>query len=110
MFKSIKKALQTIDRKMLYLLAALVLFMSADALMTQVFVPAGKALESNKLLAPLVGQASFIVLKIVGALICAFLLWHVHRRFPKVGLIATWIAVIGCGAILLWNASLMLLI
>jgi len=90
-------------------LALLVLFIIMDALLTQYFVPSGKVNEANTFIAPLVGQPGFMIIKTVGALICAVLLWDVHRRFPKLGRIATWIAVVGYGAIVLWNASLVLL-
>ena len=42
--------------------------------------------------------------------ICAIILWDIHKRFLRVGLIATWIAVIGYGVIVGWNASLMMLV
>jgi hypothetical protein len=108
-FKFIKKILQTGSKKMLYLLVALVSFIILDGLLTQYLVPSGKVKEANPFIEPLVGQTGFMVLKIVGALICAVILWDVYRRFPRLGLIATWIAVVGCGALVLWNTSLVLL-
>ena len=110
MLKIITKALQNTEKKMWYLLAAMVAFMITDGLLTQFLVPRGAFREANTFIEPMVGKPGFMILKIVGALICAVLLWDVHRRFPKVGLIATWIAVVGCAAIVLWNASLMLLL
>jgi hypothetical protein len=50
-----------------------------------------------------------MIIKVVGALLCALILWDVHRRFPRVGLIAAWIAVFGYALIVTWNASLILL-
>jgi len=110
MLKAITKALKNTDKKMWYLLAAMVLFIIIDGVLTQYFVPRGVVREANTFIQPLVGKSSFMILKIVGALVCAAILWDVHRRFPKVGLIATWIAVVGCGAIVVWNTSLVLLI
>jgi hypothetical protein len=107
--KFFKKIFQSGNRKITYLLIALVSFIILDGLLTQYFVPSGQFREANSFIEPLVGQPIFLIIKIVGALLCAVLLWDVHRRFPKVGLIATWIAVVGCGAIVLWNASLVLL-
>jgi hypothetical protein len=109
MSKFFKKISESSNKKILYLLAALVSLIVLDALLTQYFVPSGKVNEANPFIEPLVGQPGFMILKIVGALICAVLLWDVHRRFPRVGVIATWIAVVGYGAIVLWNASLVLL-
>jgi hypothetical protein len=110
MFKAIAKALKNTERSMLYLLASMVAFMIMDAVLTQYLVPSGKAREANMLIEPLVGQPSFMILKIVGALICALLLWDIHRRFPRLGKISAWIAMAGCGVIVLWNSSLVLLL
>ncbi|MHB8105533.1 MAG: DUF5658 family protein [Dehalococcoidales bacterium] len=108
MINFFKKVWQSSNKKILFLLVALVSFIIADGLMTQFLVPSGKAKEANPFIEPLVGHSSFLILKIVGGVLCAVLLWDIHRRFPKVGLIATWIAVIGYGAIVLWNTSLVL--
>lgn len=110
MVNYLKKVYQSTEKKIVYLLVALVTFMIVDGVLTQYFVPQGSVKEANLFIAPLIGHPSFLILKIVGAIICAVLLWDINRRFPKLGLIATWIAVIGCGVIVLWNVSLMLLI
>jgi hypothetical protein len=103
------QALTTGKNKIIYLLSALVALVVADGLMTKFLVGKGAAREANPFLEPIVGQTGFMILKIVGALLCAFILWDVHRRFPRVGLIAAWIAVIGYAVIVMWNASLILL-
>jgi hypothetical protein len=69
----------------------------------------GAAREANPLLEPLVGQVGFMIIKIVGAFLCALILWDVHRHYPKLGIIASWVAVIGYGIIVSWNAALILL-
>ena len=51
-----------------------------------------------------------MVIKIVGSLLCALILWDVHRRLPRIGIIVTWVAVIGYAAIVLWNTSLIFLV
>jgi len=95
--------------KMKYLLATLVAFVVLDGLITELLISGGMARESNPFLQPLVGDVGFIILKIVGALICAFILWDIYKRFPKVAVIATWVAVAGYGIIVAWNSSLFLL-
>jgi hypothetical protein len=105
----LKKLAQAGRKKITYLLIALVSLVIVDGLLTQYLVPKGAAREANPFLEPLVGQTGFMVLKIVGALLCAFILWDVYRRFPRVGMIAAWIAVLGYGAIVIWNTSLILL-
>lgn len=94
---------------MKYLLGLLVILVVLDGLLTQGLVNGGLAREGNPLLRPLVGEAGFIVLKVVGALVCAFILWDIYRRFPRVAIIATSCFVVAYGAIVLWNSSLFIL-
>jgi hypothetical protein len=94
---------------MLWLLISLVILVILDGVITQYLVPNGKGNEANPFLASLVGQPIFIILKVVGALVCAIILWDVHRRFQRVGLIAAWIAVIVYSGIVIWNASQVML-
>lgn len=77
------KALISGKRKIVYLLSALVALVTIDGLMTEFLVGKGAAREVNPFLKPLVGDIGFIVLKVAGALLCAFILWDVHRRFPR---------------------------
>jgi len=94
---------------MKYLLSLLIVFVVLDGFITQLLVEGGIAREGNPLLQPIVGEVGFIILKVVGALICAFILWDIYRHFPRVAVIATWVAVVGYGGIVLWNSSLFLL-
>jgi len=95
--------------KMKYLLVTLVAFVILDGLLTELLLDGGMAREGNPFLKPLVGDIGFMILKVVGALLCAFILWDIYKRFPRVAVIATWIAVVGYGIIVVWNSSLFLL-
>ena len=101
---------KTGNHRIYYLLGALVGLVTLDGVLTEFLVGKGAAWEVNPFLQPLVGDIGFMVLKVVGALLCAFILWDIYRRFPKVAVITTWIAVVGYGVIVLWNTSLFLLI
>jgi hypothetical protein len=94
---------------MKYLLGLLIGFIILDGVLTHFLVGSGLAREGNPLLQPIVGEAGFMILKVVGALVCALILWDVYRRFPKVGLIATWCGVIAYAAIVIWNSSIFIL-
>ena len=94
---------------MKFLLAILVIFVILDGVLTHFLVDGGLAREGNPFLEPLVGEAGFIVLKVVGSLICALILWDIYRHFPKVGTTATRCAVMAYGFIVVWNTSLFLL-
>jgi hypothetical protein len=95
--------------KMKVLLSALIFFIVLDGLLTELLIKRGIVREGNPFLQPLVGDVGFMVLKVVGALLCAFILWDIYRRFPRVAVIATWIAVVGYGFIVAWNTSLFLI-
>jgi hypothetical protein len=108
--KKIVKILSKVGReKMKYLLGVLVSFVILDGLLTEFLIDGGRAREGNPLLEPLVGDIGFMLLKVAGSLLCAFILWDIYRRFPRVAVIAAWIAVVGYGGIIIWNTSLFLL-
>ncbi len=94
---------------MKYLLGFLVVLVILDGVLTQGLINGGLAREGNPFLEPLVGEVGFIVLKVVGALVCALILWDVYRHFPRVARIATWFFVVAYGAIVLWNSSIFIL-
>jgi len=96
-------------KKMFYLLMALVVFVIVDGILTEFLISGGRAWEANAFLAPLIGGVGFMLLKIVGALFCALVLWDIYKRHQKLAVVAAWIAVIGYGAIVLWNSSLFLI-
>ncbi len=104
------KVFSTIGKsKMKYLLATLVAFVILDGLLTELLLDGGMAREGNPFLQPLVGDVGFMVLKVAGSLLCALILWDIYKRFPRVAVIATWIAVVGYAIIVVWNSSLFLL-
>ncbi len=91
------------------LLGLLILLVISDGLLTHFLVTDGRAWEGNPFLRPLVGDVGFILLKAAGVLICAVILWDIHRRFPKLALVSTWFFVVCYGAIVLWNLSIVAL-
>jgi hypothetical protein len=93
-------------KKIIYLLIVLVCLVVLDGLITEYLIDGGNTHESNPFLESLVGEPTFLILKAVGALFCAFVLFDVYRHFPKTAMITTWIAVAGYFAIVLWNISL----
>ena len=95
--------------RMKYLLGLLVILVISDGLLTRFLIDGGLAREGNPLLQPLVGEAGFLILKVVGALLCAFILWDVYQRFPRAASIVTWCAVVAYGMIVVWNSSLFIL-
>ncbi|MFC2013530.1 DUF5658 family protein [Chloroflexota bacterium] len=91
---------------MKYLLGLLAGFVILDGLLTYFLVGSGLAREGNPLLSPIVGEGTFLVLKVVGAILCVLILWDIHRRSPKLALIATPCFVVVYSAIVTWNLSI----
>ena len=91
---------------MKYLIGLLILFVTADGLLTNFLIKDGLFREGNPFLQSIVGDAGFIVLKVVGVLVCAVILWDIYRRFRKLALVSTSFFVIFYGVIVLWNLSL----
>ncbi|MFC2019402.1 DUF5658 family protein [Chloroflexota bacterium] len=91
---------------MKYLLGLLVILNISDALLTHFLVKLGIASEGNSFLAPIVGQPIFFVLKFLGVLIAALILWDISRRRPRLALIATSCSVAVYCVIVLWNINL----
>ena len=91
---------------MKYLLALLVIFEISDGLLTHFLIEGGIAREGNPFLQPLVGEAGFLILKVVGVFLCALILWDIYKRYPRVALISTSCFVAIYGVIVLWNLSL----
>ncbi len=90
---------------MRYPLAALIALVVSDGLITQFLVRQEIGRERNPLLQGVVGEASFLVIKVLGALLCALILWDIYRRWPKLALISSWCFVVVYAGIVLWNLS-----
>jgi hypothetical protein len=95
--------------KIKYLLGLLVFFVVLDGVLTRFLLDGGLAREGNPLLQPIVEGNGFLLLKVAGALLCAFILWDVSRHHPRVARIATWCCVAAYAVIVVWNSSLFLL-
>lgn len=91
---------------MKYLLISLVVLNVLDAFLTYFLIKFNLATEGNKFLENIVGEPLFFVVKIVGALIAAFILWDVSRRHPKLGKTVTQLCVAAYSLIVIWNTSL----
>ena len=93
---------------MKYILGLLVGFTLSDALLTYFLIRHGLAQEGNPLLVPVLGEGSFLVLKVVGTILCVLILWDVYKRFPRMALIFTSFFVVFYAAIVIWNLGLFL--
>jgi hypothetical protein len=76
-----------------------------DAVLTHFLVKNNLGREGNPFLAPIVGGPFFFVVKFLGALLAAFILWDIYRRNRRLGLTATTCLVAAYTLIVLWNMS-----
>ena len=91
------------------LLVLLVSVMSIDGIMTFWALTGGLAREWNPIVAPIAGDWHFILLKVVGAIVCAIALWTVYKSFPRIALIGANYVVAFYVAILAWNFNVLFL-
>jgi len=89
-----------------YLLGLLVLFNIADGALSFFLIRLGLGKEGNPLLLELVDEPGFIIIKVVGVLLCALILWDIYRRHPRLALVSTSCFLSLYGVIVTWNLSL----
>ena len=94
---------------MKYLLGLLIVFDISDGVLTHFLIKNGLAREGNPFLMHIVGEANFLIIKVVGVILCALILWDMYRRLPRVAMITTACFVMLYGGIVLWNTSLFFL-
>jgi hypothetical protein len=91
-----------------YLLGLLVLLNISDGVLTHFLVKFGLATEGNSFLLPVVGEPGFMIIKVLGAIICCFILWDIYRRRPRLAFMSASFFVACYGVIVLWNVGLFL--
>ena len=92
--------------QMKYPLGALVALIIADGIISNFLVTSGLGREGNPFLQSLVGEQNFLIIKVVGALLCALILWDIYKRRPKMALISSLCFVGFYAVIVCWNLSL----
>lgn len=86
-----------------WLLGAVVALEVMDGLITYFLLKGGHGTEGNPLLGPLASDLKFVALKGLAGVLCAFILYDVCRRWPRVGTIGTSLIVVGLAGVVLWN-------
>ncbi len=88
-----------------YLLCLLLGLIVADGLISNFIVQNGLGKEGNPFIRSIVGQTSFISLKLLAALVSALILWKVFSKHPKLGLVSIVFFVLLYTVILWWNLA-----
>lgn len=98
---------RTAERKLYVLLVTLFVLVVADGIVTSLLVSNGIAWEGNPLLRGWVEQWYFPLVKTLGALFCALVIWDIYQRWPKLAILSSISFVIFYGVIVLWNSFLL---
>lgn len=77
----------------------------ADGLFTEQAVGEGLAREANQLMESIIIAGDFLLLKVVGAVVCSIGLWLVYKRFPRLAVSTTSGIVLFYSAVMVWNAG-----
>ena len=93
--------------RMKFLIPLLVVLESADGILTYSATNKSLVSEANPILKNLTGTGNFLLMKISGAIICALLLWVVHKRFPRFSLIAAYGILTFYALVFAWNLSIL---
>lgn len=93
---------------MKYVLTGMCALEIIDGGLTWWAVNAGVVREGNVLVATWAGDWIFVVLKVLGSLICALALWMLHKHFPKTAMLSANSVIAMYIAILAWNLHILI--
>ncbi len=80
----------------------------ADGVLTNILINKGIAHEGNPFLVGLAGESGFLVIKVVGILVAALILWDISRHHPRLAFWASLVFLAAYTGIVAWNLSLLL--
>ena len=92
------------------LLGLLVGFEILDGVLTFFLLGNETLVEGNPFLQPLVGEANFLLIKVLGGFLCALLLWDIYQRYPWLAMITTSCFAMLYAGIVGWNLGLFLMV
>lgn len=92
------------------LLGALIALVVSDGVITKFLVMQRYGQELNPLLLIWVGDGNFLIIKLLGAILAALLLWNISKQRPKLSLVVTSCFVAFYTAIVFWNLSILFLL
>ncbi len=91
------------DHRIRLLLGTLFALVVSDGIISKFLVTQRFGLEGNPLLQTWVGEEKFLVIKLVGALLAALILWDIHKQNYKLAFISTLCFLISYTLIVSWN-------
>jgi hypothetical protein len=91
------------DSRFKRLLGILIALVISDGVISYFGVSQGLAREGNPFLQTLVGEQNFLLIKVAGALLGAFILWDIHKTRPRMARISSYCFVGLYTGIVVWN-------
>ena len=90
---------------MKYILILLCSLEILDGIFTHWAVTTGLTRELNPVMASLAGDRSFLLLKVIGAILSSLVLWWLYGRFPRIAMTSATCVVIMYVLVFTWNFS-----
>ena len=96
------------SRQMKYVLVTLVVLVVADGIISRFLVSYRLGHEWNPFLQTLVGQDYFPLIKLGAVLLCALILWDIHKARPRAALASSLFFVVLYTVLVYWNLGIAL--
>jgi hypothetical protein len=90
-----------------FLIPLLIVLETADGVITYSAIGKGLVGEANPVIQNIAGTGNFLLMKIMGAIICAWILWLVYKLFPRISLVTTSGILMFYAIVLIWNLSIL---
>ena len=90
-------------RQIKYLLGALFALVVADGILSNFLITEGLGREWNPFLQTLVGEESFLLIKVAGALLSILIFWDIYKKWPRTAINSVICIVVLYTGIVYWN-------
>jgi len=94
--------------KIRILIGSLFAAVVADGIITKYLIENGFAREGNPLLTYWVVDDKFLLIKVLGGLLVALILWNINRRHPRLSIYLSSLFLAGYVFIIIWNLLFLL--
>jgi hypothetical protein len=88
-------------RILLFLLSFLMIL---DGVLTNILVTRNLAYEINPILANVAGRPGLLIIKLLGAILAAIILWRMYQRYRALAIAITTFFVLVYGSLVMWSS------
>ena len=93
------------SRQIRNLLGMMVALVVTDGLLSQFLLTQRLAWEGNPFMRTLIGEGSFLSIKVAAAVLSAIILWYIYKKRPMMAIVGVVSSVILYTGIVYWNLS-----